>query len=251
MLTPSPVARPQRHVNLTVSAPRYQVGFARTADDVRAVVDFRRSVLSSGIPASDFYDAHCAHLRVRGLHEDRIVAALRILTPQAAHQVGNYYAENCFFLTHLLPVRNRLVEASALCLDAEHNNGSVVSLMLLKLVELMGRNACSYLLANLALPLADGGRLAANLYAQIGQSYLAPEEFRITPHAALPIERLTSDEVADVPSLLKGLIRAGAWVGGEPGWNYDRGSIDLPLLLPMSRLAPHYLGRLLQSKVDA
>lgn len=45
---------------------------------------------------------------------------------------------------------------------------------------------------------------------------------------------------AKAPSLLKGWLRAGAWICGEPAWNPDFNTADLPLLLPMERLKPRY-----------
>jgi putative hemolysin len=45
--------------------------------------------------------------------------------------------------------------------------------------------------------------------------------------------------------LIKGYLRAGAWICGEPAWDPDFNTADLPILLPMakisSRYAKHYL----------
>jgi putative hemolysin len=44
-----------------------------------------------------------------------------------------------------------------------------------------------------------------------------------------------------VPPLIKGYLRVGAWVCGEPAWDPDFNTADLLLLLPMSRMNPRYL----------
>jgi hypothetical protein len=44
-----------------------------------------------------------------------------------------------------------------------------------------------------------------------------------------------------VPPLIKGYLRVGAWVCGEPAWDPDFNTADLLLLLPMSRMNPRYM----------
>ena len=43
-----------------------------------------------------------------------------------------------------------------------------------------------------------------------------------------------------VPALLKGYLRTGAWIGGEPAWDRDFGTADLFVLLPLARLGDRY-----------
>jgi putative hemolysin len=50
---------------------------------------------------------------------------------------------------------------------------------------------------------------------------------------------------ATLPPLIKGYLRSGAWIGGEPAWDPDFHSADLFMMLPLERLdsryARHYL----------
>jgi putative hemolysin len=43
-----------------------------------------------------------------------------------------------------------------------------------------------------------------------------------------------------VPPLIKGYVRCGAWVCGEPAWDPDFNTADFLMLLPMSRLDSRY-----------
>jgi putative hemolysin len=51
---------------------------------------------------------------------------------------------------------------------------------------------------------------------------------------------------AAVPPLLKGYLRLGAWICGEPAWDPDFNTADLLVMLSLSRVegryARHYLG---------
>ena len=55
------------------------------------------------------------------------------------------------------------------------------------------------------------------------------------------------DAPAELPPVIKGYLRAGAWVCGEPAWDPDFNTADLPILMPMARLdgryARHFAGK--------
>lgn len=93
-----------------------------------------------------------------------------------------------------------------------------------------------------SIPLADGGTLAAGTWDRVGAKHLAPEEFRVRP--LLP---WSADGVArpagrvELPPLLRGYVRLGAWVCGEPAHDPDFGVADLYVLLSMRRVNPRYL----------
>jgi putative hemolysin len=63
----------------------------------------------------------------------------------------------------------------------------------------------------------------------------------------LPLAALQNDKPAETPPLIKGYLRAGAWICGEPAWDPDFNTADLPILMPMAkvsdRYAKHYLGQ--------
>ena len=50
---------------------------------------------------------------------------------------------------------------------------------------------------------------------------------------------------AAIPALLKGYLRVGAWIGGEPAWDEAFGTADLFVMMPLERVegryARHYL----------
>jgi putative hemolysin len=229
---------------------RYHVCFAQTSSEVRAAQKLRHQIFSDEFGANlheaeagvdaDHFDPHCEHLIVRDEAEGRIVGTYRVLSPEAALRVGSYYSENEFFLTRLTHIRPQLVEVGRSCIDQDHRNGAVIALLWFKLAEYMQKNNYSHLIGCASIPMNDGGHNAANLFMQLGDDYIAPVEYRVMPHTRLPYERLANDQVADVPPLIKGYLRAGAWICGEPAWDPDFNSADLLMLLPMARLSPRY-----------
>jgi putative hemolysin len=63
----------------------------------------------------------------------------------------------------------------------------------------------------------------------------------VFPRTPLPLGALGGDTEPVVPPLIKGYMRLGAYVCGEPAWDPDFNTADLLVLLPLSRLSHHYL----------
>jgi putative hemolysin len=109
------------------------------------------------------------------------------------------------------------------------------------LAEFMRTRNYDSLMGCASIGMADGGHNAANLFQQLAPSYMAPAEYSVFPCHRLPVERLANGQPASVPPLIKGYLRAGAWVCGEPAWDPDFNTADLLLLLPMARMNPRYV----------
>lgn len=234
----------------------YSVELARSESDIleaqrlryRVFAEEMGACLRTRIPGvdSDLYDPFCEHLIVRDDNADKIVGTYRILTPEAARRVGNYYSENEFDLTRLQSLRGKMVEVGRSCIDADYRNGAVISLLWAKLAEYMLTNGYEYLIGCASIGMADGGHNAANLFVQLIEDYISPTEYRVTPRHPLPFERLVTGIKAEVPPLIKGYLRAGAYVCGELAWDPDFNTADLFLLLPMTRISKRYARHFLQ-----
>jgi len=244
----------QKHlIETAATAPKvgYSVALARSEEEVREAQRLRYKVFVEELGARiqtrtpdhdiDLYDPFCEHLIVRESHADRIVGTYRILSPAAARRVGNYYSENEFYLNRLHNLRGRMVEVGRSCIHPEHRSGAVITLLWAGLANYMVSNSYDYLIGCASIGMVDGGHNAANLFVQIAPDYMAPAEYRVFPQHGLPFERLASGQPALVPPLIKGYLRVGAWICGEPAWDPDFNTADLLLLLPMSRMNPRYM----------
>ncbi|HWV19309.1 MAG TPA: GNAT family N-acyltransferase [Rhodocyclaceae bacterium] len=231
-------------------ATRYSVELARTAEDILEAQRLRYRVFAEELGArlnpriagvdSDIYDPYCEHLIVRDEAADKIVGTYRILSPEAAARVGNYYSENEFDLIRLHPLRGKIVEVGRSCIHPDYRNGAIISLLWSKLAEYMLSHGHDYLIGCASIGMADGGHNAANLFVQLIDDYIAPPEYRVFPRHPLPFEKLVTGTKAAIPPLVKGYLRAGAYVCGEPAWDPDFNTADLFLLLPMERISKRY-----------
>ena len=115
------------------------------------------------------------------------------------------------------------------------------------LAEYMVTHKHEYLMGCASIGMADGGHNAANLFTHIGPANMAPVEYRVFPKHGLPFERLVTKQPALIPPLIKGYLRVGAWVCGEPAWDPYFNTADLLMLLPMSRMSPRYMRHFIKS----
>lgn len=246
-------------VATAAEAGKFRVSLARNEEDVREAQRLRYKVfaeefgaqLKCRIPGhdTDLYDPYCDHLLVREGESGRVVGTYRILPPDAARKVGLYYSENEFDLTRLQHLRGRMVEVGRSCIHPDHRGGSVIALLWAGLAEYMTSRNYEYLVGCASVPMSDGGHNAANVFLALQQSHLAPIEYRVFPKYPLPFEHLANAQAAAVPPLIKGYLRAGAWVCGEPAWDPDFNTADLLLLLPLARLNPRYLRHFVKSEI--
>jgi putative hemolysin len=188
----------------------------------------------------DRFDAYCKHLIVRDEAQGRIVGTYRILTPEAACEVGGYYSETEFDLTRLQHLRGRMVEIGRSCIDADYRSGAVIAMLWSGLSRFMQAGNYEYMIGCASIGMGDGGHNAANLFLGL-KDKLAPVEYHAFPHHPLPVEKLISGVHAEIPPLLKGYLRAGAQICGAPAWDPDFNTADLLIMLQMSRADVRYV----------
>ncbi|WP_424210850.1 GNAT family N-acetyltransferase [Streptomyces sp. BI20] len=235
--------------------PAYTVRLARDADEVRAAQRLRHQVFAGEYGArldgpepgldSDEFDAHCDHLVVLERHSGQVVGTYRILPPERAAAAGRLYSETEFDLSALAPIRSELVEVGRSCVHPDHRDGAVIALIWAGLARYMERGGHTWLAGCCSVPLADGGRLAADARATTLAQALAPAEHRVTPHRPwTPDPAHVTPAGAGrnaLPALLRGYLRLGAWVCGEPAHDPEFDCADLFVLLSLRRTNPRYL----------
>src|SRR5471032_1163468 len=215
--------------DVRASKAKLVLSMASTPEELREVQRLRYKVfietmgLSSLVREdgldSDEFDEHCDHLIVRDSNTLKVVGTYRLLSATRARKIGRVYSENEFDLGRLNNLRGRMVEAGRACIHPDYRGGSVIML--------------------LWSGLAEGGHNAVAVYQSLSQ-HMAPSEYRVTPHLPFPIHQLEAAHKPQIPPLVKGYLRSGAWVCGDPAWDPDFESADLFLLLPLTNLDARY-----------
>lgn len=249
------------------------------ADDptlVAAAQRLRHEVFATELGASlppdaagldtDEFDAHCDHLVVLREGTDEVVGTYRLLPPG---RTDRRYADGEFDLTALAPLRDDLVEAGRSCVHPGHRSGAVINLMWAGITRYLHLRGSRWLGGCASVPVADGGAAVDEVWRQVTVRHLAPPPLRVTPRRpwfpepTLPAAPAAPASLAApassagrastagtaasaggralVPPLLRGYLRLGAWVCGEPAYDPDFDCADFYVLLSMDRLNPRYL----------
>ena len=188
----------------------------------------------------DIFDNYCEHLLVRESVENKVVGTYRILSPDQAEKIGGYYAQTEFDLTRLLHLSDRMVEVGRSCVHRDYCDGATITHLWSGLAQYMQQHGHEYMIGCASISMADGGHVAASIYRKLHRIYAAPAEYTVFPRCPLPLKALNQYLETPIPPLLKGYLRLGAYICGEPAWDPEFNTADLLILLPMSRINNRY-----------
>jgi len=238
---PQPTLHPQN---------KLAVSIARTIAEVEEAQRVRYQVFAEEMGAKlpsanegldrDRFDKFCEHLLVRNLQNNKVVGTYRILSPTQARLAGSYYSETEFDLSNLAGLRDSIVEVGRSCVHQDYRDGATITQLWGGLADYIGKHNHEYLIGCASISMADGGHYAASVFNKIHKLHAAPAEYHVSPLKRLPLESLNQDMEVIVPPLIKGYLRLGAYICGEPAWDADFNCADVFILLPVERLAARY-----------
>ncbi len=229
-----------------------EVRLARTDAEIERALRLRWEIFAGELGASlcsadridrDRFDEQCEHLVVVERASGDVVGTYRLLLPQAAARLGCLYSEAEFDLQRLSAIRGRMVELGRSCVRADHRSGAAIMLLWAGIGSLLASTGVRFLIGCASVPMRDGGAMAANLYRRLASEHLAAEAMRVWPRQRLPIERFAPGEAAPIPALIKGYLRAGAVLLGEPHVDTEFGCADFPMMLDLLELDTRYQRR--------
>ena len=229
---------------------RLTVSMARTVSEIEEAQRLRYKVFAEEMGANlasaaeeidrDIFDSYCEHLLVRDNSNNKVIGTYRILPPDSARTIGSYYSETEFDMTRLAHLRDRMVEVGRSCIHMNHRDGATIARLWSGLADYMCKHKHEYLIGCASISMKDGGHYAASVYSKVSKQYAAPAEYRVFPRCPLPLDALNQSLDVNIPPLIKGYLRLGAYIGGEPAWDPDFNTADLFILMPMSKLNTRY-----------
>lgn len=232
--------------------PSYATSIADSPERIRAAQRLRHQVfgeemgatLRTPLPGHDIddYDDLVDHLIVTETATDEVVGTYRLLPPGRSERL---YSDGEFDLSALDPLRPSLIEAGRSCVHPDHRSGAAINQMWAALARYTLLSGHRYLAGCASVPLADGGRCASAAWELGRAKHAAPPELRVRPHHPwLPDAAAVSGEArpsyAQLPPLLRGYLRIGAWVCGAPAHDPEFDVADFFVVLDMDRLGDRY-----------
>jgi len=251
------------------AVPRYSLLVSTDAGMIEAAQRLRYDVFTSTpgftLPAfaeerrdgvdRDRFDEYCDHLLVRDDDTGELVGCYRMLAPAGAIAAGGLYTETEFDMRAFDPLRPSLVEMGRAVVRDGHRNGAVVLLMWAGILAYLDRYGYDHVTGCVSVPIggeSDGETPGSHLRGVrdfvLGR-HAAPPGYRVRPHRPVRVGGLALDDIPApprpaVPPLMRGYLRLGAQVCGEPAHDPDFGVGDFCAVLAKRRADTRYLRRL-------
>lgn len=241
---------------------RLEVRLATTMAELDAAMRLRFSVfnleLNEGLRSSyergydkDAYDAYCDHLIVKDLELDEVVGAYRLLRQSVAEKQIGFYSENEFDLSNLKEAVDihggELLELGRSCIAETHRSFATINLLWSAIARFAAERGITHLFGCGSLHIADTAEVQ-EVYSFLKARHFAPEEYRVYPlsHCRMAIGDESSPSTDSRPAMkklspiLKGYLRTGAVICGEPAYDEEFGTADVLVLMEMSKMADRY-----------
>lgn len=264
MTISSVLTAPARPTDAGVERARYALVVSSDAEHRRAAQKLRYDVFASepgfripddgtGLDA-DRFDEFCDHLLVRDEATGEFVGCYRMLPPDRAAAAGGYYTATEFDLARLDPHGRRIVEMGRACVTPEHRNGSVLTLMWAGILHYIQLTGYEWVMGCVSVPMQDTPADAAGVNVRgvrdlVLRKHAGDPERRVRPYRPVVVDGRTLDELEPparpkLPPLMRGYLRLGAVVCGEPAHDPDFAVADFVALLGLSTMDTRYLERL-------
>lgn len=234
---------------------RYQVFFEEMSAVPSRLAQFRRR-------DEDAYDAVCDHLLVVDLSVAdetgrqgarsvaKVVGTYRVLRQEVAQKHKGFYSAGEYDISPLLKQqsqRYRFMELGRSCVLAPYRTKRTVELLWQGLWAYVRQHSVDVMLGCASFEGTDPNRHAMGL-SFLHHNATAPPQWRARAHDHLYVSmaRLPKDQVnakaalKEIPPLIKGYLRLGAYVGDGAVIDHQFGTTDVFIVLPVENIDPRY-----------
>jgi putative hemolysin len=201
---------------------------------------------------ADRFDEFCDHLLVREDNSGDLVGCYRMLPPPGAIAAGGLYTATEFEVGALDPLRPSLVEMGRAVVREDHRNGGVVLLMWAGILAYLDRCGYDYVAGCVSVPVQGSPQEAPGTQIRGVRDFVRrrhASEFVVHPYRPVVVDGRGLEDIEPpgrltVPPLMRGYLRLGARVCGDPAHDPDFGVGDFPALLDKRQADVRYLKRL-------
>jgi putative hemolysin len=201
---------------------------------------------------ADRFDEYCDHLLVREDNSGELVGCYRMLPPPGAIAAGGLYTATEFDVEGIDPLRPSLVEMGRAVVREDHRNGGVVLLMWAGILAYLDRCGYDYVAGCVSVPVQGCEGDAPGSQIRGVRDFVRRRHaalYTVHPYRPVIIDGSGLDDIdpptrVSVPPLMRGYLRLGAQVCGEPAHDPDFGVGDFPALLDKRQADVRYLRRL-------
>ena len=156
-----------------------------------------------------------------------------------------------FKLDAVLDLPGNFMEVGRTCIHADFRRGAVLAILWQGIADVVLENSIDYLIGCASIPLHDGDTYINSVMHELRKKYFSDVDLRAMPKLPLPkndapvLEDVLLPD-ASLPPLLRGYLRQGAMICGEPYWDAAFHVADVFVLLSCDKIAERYQRHFIQ-----
>ncbi len=249
-----------------------EVRIARSAKEVKAAQRLRYNVFYEEMSAiadaqtlaskRDFdpFDAICDHMLVidhaclkrnkLGRLQPQIVGTYRLLRQDVANRHGGFYTSGEYDIQPLIDANPGLnfLELGRSCVLKPYRNKRTVELLWHGIWSYVLQNRIDVMIGCASIEGTEPDQIAGQL-SFLHHHARAPESWRVRalPERYVEMNRLAKEDLSekaalrDLPPLIKGYLRLGAYIGDGAVIDHQFGTTDVLIVMPVSALNARYV----------
>lgn len=185
----------------------------------------------------DGYDSHTRHLIVKDIHNDRVIAYVRLIDSFTAFKIGGFYSETRFNLSRLINNQQFFLEISCLVIDELYSEKQTIKLLWSGLTQYARENGVDAVIGIVSIPMAKHFNKALRMISSLKNQHISEKSQRVRPYQLLPSSfssRFSSKTLSI--SYLDYLFSRGIKLCGDAYWNRENNSADLFVYYKMDNI---------------
>jgi putative hemolysin len=200
----------------------------------------------------DSYDPYADHLIVVHKATNTVVGTYRFLRREGALKHGSFYTAGEFDISCLLDVKGEILELSRTCVDASYRTRPVLHLLWRALATYIFHYDVQVLFGCGSFDGVEPQKFS-HAFSYLFKNHLAPPAYRTHSlqknNSTLSAEEEVDAQRAlrDIPALLRGYLRTGAYVGEGFFVDADFQTTDICIILKREEFKKRYQEHLVVS----
>jgi putative hemolysin len=237
---------------------RFMVKLAVETGEIEEALRLRFEVfnmeLNAGLAGSyatgmdkDIYDDYCDHLIVMDTQNDMVVGTYRLLPGKVAENSVGYYSETEFDISAIKALPGAKLELGRSCVHKNFRNAHIINLLWKGIASYVDKYDVRHLFGCGSIHSTNSARISL-VYSYLNRFHRTDERLSVHPIRILNDVRMLpfcdrEQAFSLMPPLMKGYLRIGAQICGEPAYDPVFGSTDFLILLDTERLLKRYRRR--------
>ena len=226
-------------------ALRYQVFY----EEMRAKATIKQNKLKRDIDDFDHYFDHILVFdhSIKGSIREKVIGTYRLNRQQNSNKEKLFYTSNEYDINNLINYKGNILELGRSCVAKDYRTGSTMQLLWSFIAQYVVKHEIQIMFGCASFP-GINIELHKKAFDYLHRNYLAPKDIRpralknryIRMKNKSSIECTFKEFLTQIPPLIKGYIRLGAFIGDGAVIDYDFNTTDVCIVLPTEKISSRY-----------